>query len=377
MRERPLSASSVKTYLQCHLKYHYQYEDKKPRPAKTDALAFGIAVHEALEEAYRLVCLDGRPLNAALYSEVLGKFTQSAVRQGLTDQAAYQEGRELLLSRLDNMNEHEKVLGLEWQFELKTAAGTPFLGGIDRLIELDATTAVVIDYKTSRQALSQEEADVDIQLSMYDLAVSTKYPQYTTIICALDYLRLGEVISHRTVEQRRLFTEFIDAVYTDICSRTTEDVHPSLNFFCPWCDFRGFCPEYKQLLEDPALLLPPVGEFSGAELIAAWDKASTAKKIVDSYQRDLTAVAYERMRHSTSLQGGGKELYRVQTAGKNYDSRQVLKVVGPNEFAGMATVSKGAVDKFLVNNPSYAAELEKAASLSFRAPYFRVRKTRD
>ena len=209
MRERPLSASSVKTYLQCLLKYYYHYEDKKPREGKSGPLAFGIAIHRALEYLHGAVSQTGESPGPKLYDEVLKLFMQEATANGLDDASIYQEGRDMLISRLDGIDPQEKILGLELEFHLKTPAGTPYTGSIDKLIELDEETVVIVDYKTSRMALSQGEADTDIQMSMYDLAVSELFPQYKTIICAFDYLRLSEVVTHRTPEQRQVFVEFL------------------------------------------------------------------------------------------------------------------------------------------------------------------------
>jgi len=213
MKERPLSASSIKAFLQCTLQYYYRYEGKKPRPGSGTAAAFGTALHIALEELYKLVRDSGKPPTKKDYDDIINVFISAAIKEGVEGQNLYDEGISILTSRLDNINPNDKILGLEVDFNLKTPAGTPFAGYIDKLIELDDETIAVVDYKSSYISLTQEEADEDIQLSMYDLAVSTMYPQHRTIICALDYLRNGEVITHRTPEQRANFVKFLDNIY--------------------------------------------------------------------------------------------------------------------------------------------------------------------
>jgi putative RecB family exonuclease len=376
MRERPLSASSIKTYLQCLLKYYYRYEDKKPRGGKTEPLAFGIAMHEALEYLHQRVADTGRAPTAAMYDEVLGVFMSSATENGLSDMKIYQEGKDMLLSRLDAVDPDEKVVGLELRFELKTPKGTPYLGAIDKLVELDKDTVAVIDYKTSRVALTQDEADTDIQMSMYDLAVSEMFPQYTTIICALDYLRLSEVVTHRTPEQRKLFVDFLDAVYANIRNTESEDVKPNLNEFCPWCDAKSYCPEYQRVLQDPDLLVPPVGELSNEDFVVFWGTLGASKKIIDGHQRQLKAEAFERMKTSDAIRGGEKELYRVQSSRVNYDPKTVYEVAGPEAYVRMSSVGKTVVDRFLRDNPEYDEKVKETASFSFMSPSFRLRKAK-
>ena len=212
---------------------------------------------------------------------------------------------------------------------------------------------------------------------MYDLAVSMIYPQYKTIICALDYLRLSEVVTHRTPEQRKLFVDFLDATYESICSMESADVHANLNKFCPWCDFKGFCTEYKNLVEDPTLVLPPIGELSDEELVASWDRIASAKRIVDARQREFKSEAYTRMRSANTIRGGDKELYKTQTSRVSYDPQTVFKVVGQENYVKMSSVNKSAVDKYLLDNPEAAPEIERTAYSSFNAPSIKTRKVKD
>jgi len=377
MRSRPLSASSIKTFLQCSLKYYYRYEDKKPRLGKTDPLAFGIAVHEALEFIHQKVSDTGKPPGPQEYNEALSVFMQSATRSGLSDLKLYQEGKDLITKRLDNIDPEEKVIGLELSFELKTPKGTPFLGSIDKLIELDPETVVIIDYKTSRVALSQAEADHDIQLSMYDLAVSMMFPQYKTIICGLDYLRLSEVMTYRTPEQRALFVDFLDAVYEQICAAEEDDVSANINSFCSWCDFKSFCPEYVKVVEDPGLLLPPPGELGDHDFVNTWELLAAAKKTIEGRYRELKAELHERMREKGVVSGDGKELYKVQSSRVTYDPRTVLDVVGVDKFIKMVSVNKMSVDRYLKDNPEKAKEVDKTAQFAFSSPSFRIRKIKQ
>jgi RecB family exonuclease len=377
MRKRPLSASSIKTYLQCVLKYYYRYEDKKPRFGKTAPLAFGIAVHEALEFMHGEVAKTGVSPDTEMYERVLGVFMESATKNNLDDLALFEEGRNMLISRLDNIDPEEKVVGLELKFELETPNGTPFLGSIDKLIELDPETVVIIDYKTSRTALTQEEADTDIQLSMYDLAVSMMYPQYKTIISALDYLRLSDVVTHRTPEQRKMFVSFLDAVYKNIVETEKGDVEANINAFCPWCDARSFCPDYKALVTEPDLLLEPLGALKDSDFVSAWDVTMSAKRVVDYRQRELKAEAAERLKHSPNIRSKGREIYKTQQSRMSYDPRTVFNIVGQEEYVRMSSVNKSAVDRFARDNPQHAKELEDKASFSFMAPSFRIRNAKD
>lgn len=376
MRERPLSASSIKTFLQCTLKYYFQYEDKKPRVAGGEHLAFGTALHAALEELHKVVSETGQPPTEETYARVVDTFMQSAVQNKMVNQALYSEGKDILLPRIDGIDPNEKVLGLELKFELKTPKGTPFLGSIDKLIELDKNTAVIIDYKSSRMALTQEEADTDVQLSMYDLAVSMLYPQYTNIICALDYLRLGEVITHRTHVEREQFVGFLDKVYAEIISLGKEGVAPILNQFCGWCDFKSYCPAFKAMVEDPDMILPRIDALDDASFVEAWSTFEAAKKIVEARGREFKDQAYTRLSESNSIKGKDTEIFKVQAGRKSYDAKTVFKIVGTDEFVKMASLNQAGLARYLRDHPEEAEIVEETATYSFQSPMFRTRKVK-
>lgn len=374
MRNRPLSSSSIKTYLQCALKYYLHYEEEKPVVGKPDHLAFGTALHVALEYMHKVVSETKQEPSPEVYEAVISLFMKTGADEGLKDLALYNEGRDILISRLDAVDPEEKIIGLEIAFELTTPNGTPFRGSIDKLVELDETTAAVIDYKSSRMALTQDEIDIDVQLSMYDLAVSMLYPQYTTIVCALDYLRMGDVVTDRTPEERLAFTQFLDAVYANICSLKAEEVRPTLNPLCGWCDEKSFCPEFNKLVTDPELLLPLLSEMDDEKFVDAWRIFEAAKKIIESRYRDFKEDAYVRLENKESVKGKDMELSKSQQGRVYYDSKSIFNIVGQDDFVKIASVGKGGVDKYLRDNPDMAEDIEGAANFAFQAPVFRLRK---
>jgi hypothetical protein len=359
------------------LKYYYQYEDKKPRMAQTDALAFGSAIHEALEELHGIVSKSGLPPQASDYERVLRIFMNSAVDQGLTNQALYEEGRQHLINRLDTVNPKENIIGLELKFDLETPNGTPFTGHIDKLIEVDSSTVAVVDYKTSRMALTQDEADNDIQLSMYDLAVSMLYPKYTNVISVLDYIRLRDVLTYRTPEQRSNFSEFLDCTYDKICRIEEKDVFPSLNTFCSWCDSKSYCDMYQKVIADPDLLIPPTGELTDEEFVNVWEQVVASRKILDNRYNELKSEAYNRLSANTSVKSSTKELVKSQTSRASYDPKTLFNVIGKDKFFGLVNVNKTATDRVLKDNPDAATEIERTASFSFNLPSFRIKKLKN
>lgn len=382
MKQKPVSSTYIKTFLQCPQKFYYKYHERKDALQTGEARAFGIAVHEALEKAYKRLSGNRRPNNDD-YEYTYQVFIDSSIDNGLIDQDLYAEGRQLLKDRLDNFDPKEKVIGLELKFgfrgsdiQVSTSGGTPLIGAIDKIVELDKDTLVVIDYKTSRTALTDNEASKDEQLSLYDLAVSKLFPNYKKVIVALDYLRLSPVITHRTPKQRKQFEEFVDRVYDKIGKMKEEDVKPSLNEFCGWCDYKSFCPKYCEYVSSPDLLLKPLGSMSDADFVREWEKVSNIKRAVDSYQRDLKmhAANISQGDRKTKIIGDEKVLSQTQVSRVYYDAKTILDVIPKKDCSNLITVKKKAVDNYISDRPEYADAVSKTMQVTYQSPFFRIRK---
>ena len=197
MKRKPVSATYIKTFTQCLQKFYFKYHTDKQPVMRGEALPFGIAMHEALEKMYRRLKDTGRLPTTDDYNYVYSVFLDSGLKNNLSNQDLYNEGRQILKTRLDSYSLSEKILDLELKFgfsdqenslQVSTPGGTPLIGAMDKTLELDKDTLVILDYKTSRTALTDQEANSDEQLSLYELVGHIVYPQYKNIIVVLDYL---------------------------------------------------------------------------------------------------------------------------------------------------------------------------------------------
>lgn len=385
MRGYSISATYMKMYLQCLQKFYFRYYSDKTPLVTGEARAFGTAVHMALEKLYERLGNKGKAPTQEDYDYIIHVFMDAAVKGQLSDQDLYDEGRKIILQRLDKFNPNEKVLGLELLFghpydnptiPVLTKRGTSLVGAIDKLLELDSDTIVVIDYKTSRTALTQDEADKDEQLSLYDLAVSKLYPQYKNIILMLDYLRLEPVLTHRTVAQRVSFEEQIDCVYDAIQKLDVETIKPNLNDFCGWCDYRNYCSAFQKTINDPDLLVKPFGALSDGELVNEWDRFSNMKRMITGYERDLKMhVSNTAMsRRASDLVGDDKVLYRIQRSRVAYNTKAVLDTVPISDCYPLLSVNTRTLERYLVDHPELAKPISETAEVSFDSSFFKIRK---
>lgn len=384
MKRKAVSATYMSSFTQCLQKFYFKYHTDKSPVMSGEARAFGSAVHEALEEMYTRLSAGTRLPTEEDYEAVYKSFLESALSNQLSDQSLYEEGRVMLKSRLDTYDPQEKIVGLELKFgwpnstpkiDVFTPGGTPLMGAIDKLCELDEDTIVITDYKTSRTALTDSEAAVDGQLSLYDLVISILYPQYKNRILVLDYLRLGPVITHRTNEQREWFSKKLDILYDQIDKLTEDDIKPRLNEFCGWCDFKNHCPAYYKVINDPDLLVKPLETYKDTDFVEEWVRINHTRRMVENYKNELAMHASSLLRDTGNKEiiGEGKTLYKVQSSRVYYDSGTVLDVLPKKDAAKVLSVNKSAVDKYLVDHPEFSDAIAKTAKVSFASSFLKSR----
>lgn len=384
MDSRHHSASSLKTLSQCEYKYKCAYVDKKPKIENSDEqfLPFGICVHHALEKLY---LMHKERFNTEYrftkedYDYVYMEFMNKAAETKLNDIKLLEEGWGMLKSRMDGFDYSENVIAVEVGFKLSTEKGTDFLGYIDKAVEIDEDTLLILDYKTSRMAMTQNEADSDIQLSMYDLAASILWPKYKTIVLVLDYLRLKPVMSYRTPEQRKLFIDYLDSTNKYILGKAPEDVKPQLNSLCGWCAFKTMCPAFIKATTEMPESFELVMDVSVDELIEKWERLRNIYKASDGASRALKMHIEKLMRVNggEDLLGSEHRIALSQNTRVSYDVGALKDFIPAEELLSLCNVSKTAVDKYMSNHSSKLSDaIKSAAQISYTSPSIRIYKNK-
>lgn len=373
---KPLSASSIKTLMDCPAKFVRQYFLKLPRYT-SDALKFGRAVHGALEHLEK--ALMERGATKATKEDVqncVTEFYDVAAEEGLCSMALLQEGEEILRKYFSTYDSNDRVLAVEERFRLTTDDGIPIAGAIDKIVEVDRDTLVVVDYKTSFYTQTPDELQDDIQLSMYDLAVRKLYPQYENVILMLDYLRKKPVVTHRDESQRARFEKFLVSVYKRIQELDPENVREQINQFCGWCDYSNVCVAFNKVFNEtnqfPELAITP--NFTEEDAIRALSLLKTNSAILESRKRELNAWVTGRMKETgRKIQNDSAYIDISQNSRVKYDTSVVYNTIPTEQFLSMATVSKTSLEKFLNKHPGYRGDIERAATVSYGNFYAQVK----
>lgn len=150
LQQFTMSYTTLSKYLKCPLSFYYESILRVPF-LKSDALAFGSAVHYALERMFKLM-KDQKSVFPAK-EEILSIFNTSMYIESesftpVQYERRLEQGHTILSEYYDNyIHQFSKNVEIEFKIPRYILDGVPVTGKIDK-IELDGDTCTVVDYKT-------------------------------------------------------------------------------------------------------------------------------------------------------------------------------------------------------------------------------------
>lgn len=374
MQLKGLSATGIKDFLQCQLKTVFRY-DRQVRRVMNDHARLGIAVHEALEQFTRRMLLKQSFPDQSDYEFAVTTFMNKATSEGLTDMGFYADGKAMVTEWIDRYDPAEKILDVEYFFKIKTPEDIPIVGAIDKVRILNDDTIEVVDYKTSRTAMTVWQLRDDIQLSMYDLAASILWPEYSNRVLTLEYPRINKsVSSYRTQNQRDTFRQFLVSIWKQMNSVVDEETEGRINNLCSWCDYRNYCTAYGELINSDSVVLAPLADLSPDEFLDQWQRIANQKNILEARHREMKMIASERAVLGENVVSPRKELYSTQAARTNYDIEDVVEIIPGDDLYSVLAVNKAKLDRFVKDRPELKDPLSRVAKVSYNAPVYRIRE---
>jgi len=248
-----LSYSSVNTYRQCPLKWHFKYVEKIPEEVIGSALVFGSAVHSGIERHFQTLLETGKaPTTEELleaFDECWASFDSDLIKFGKGDDA--QTMRELAKKMFTTFqashfaNPKGTIVAVEESMRAEFITGVPdVLARVDLAVQ-SGDELVLTDFKTSRSRWSADQAQSQAeQLLLYanlagrvldgkhiklQFAVVTKAktPQLEVHEVSLDTARLDRT--------KAIFSRVWDAIKSG-------NVYPSPSQMnCQSCGFKSAC----------------------------------------------------------------------------------------------------------------------------------------
>ena len=380
-KEIKLSATRIDTFKECKYKYWCNYVEHLPK-VPSPAFRLGLAVHEALELAGQ-IWMKKEKFTKVDEKKIMEKYEEVAIREGIQEMGIHNEGKRLVKNRVRNFALGDRILGLEIEFGFRgkenvtTADGVPLLGAIDKAVEIDEDTLLIVDYKTSKTAPTPDQMKTDPQLSIYDLVATIKWPQYKRIILGLDLLRFDMLYSYRTDKERRSFELHLKEVHKQMTEFTKKDAKPTLNTFCPWCDFKEYCDSYKKACKKSDYKFLSAVNLSADDLVAEWKDARAIKKILEERERELGMIMTEKIKkEDANLFTDTEEIYIRQSSRKNYNAEKIVKYIPMERLVKMININNKAVEEYAQENPAVQDFILESAEINFTSPFLATKKLR-
>ncbi|MER7127721.1 RecB family exonuclease [Streptosporangium saharense] len=266
--------SRLNTWLDCPRRYRFTYLDR-PAPQKGPPWAHnsvGVSVHNALagwwREPYerRTPAMAGVLLNNGWIGEGFRDAAQSAAWRA--------RAREMVVGYAASLDPSDEPVGVERTVATRTSV-IAVSGRVDRL-DRRGEELVVVDYKTGRRPLTEDDARSSLALAVYAVA-SSRMMRRPCHRVELHHLPTGSIVEWEHSEEslarhigraEEIATEASEAdeTYrawagevprgsrTAAAGRTPPAVPPQIDRafpprtgpLCSWCDFRAHCPEGQE-----------------------------------------------------------------------------------------------------------------------------------
>ena len=254
-----LSSSQITLYLQCGLKYKFQYIENRPKPFRPAALAFGSALHSALEWLHKErikgngASLDMlyRIFDSDWYTQKLD--TEIRFKTGEQDMELAVQGKEMLA--LYMREPQKKLQGCEISFTVPMvdpatgeALGIDLEGFLD-LVEADGT---IVEFKTSAVALSASDIDSRLQFTAYSYAYEFLHRKPPTGIKIVNFVKTKKprIEVMETSRTKADYAGFFLVAKEVLKGITSEVFAPRLGFWCKECEYAAICPLWQGKSED-------------------------------------------------------------------------------------------------------------------------------
>jgi DNA helicase-2/ATP-dependent DNA helicase PcrA len=233
------SASKIKEYIDCPLKFKYNAILQIPAPGKTH-LQIGTGVHAIFEEMSKQK-MQGRTPILKDAMKLLDDSWDSAAFSSVTQEKQERSKMEKMVEFWFDFeqNNSNEIIAMEERFDIDVN-GSKFIGFIDRIYRTPSGEYIIIDYKTSKTPYTKKELKEDVQIALYCLAVKEKYGKLP--------VKAGHMYVHPNVAKLNLIDiqdKNIDTILEKIKEAVKgildEDFELKVQPNCYHCDYISIC----------------------------------------------------------------------------------------------------------------------------------------
>jgi CRISPR/Cas system-associated exonuclease Cas4 (RecB family) len=244
LTKKYLSASQIKMWVKCTMQYFLKYvEGVKGYEEKSEVMELGSAIHAGLEKEFY-----GKDRYEEFTKEAIVRDIPHLISSGIAmlketrgvskNTHSVEEELWIIIDRLTrkaSLTTKEYITGCD---EIR------FKGYIDR-IDITKDEVEIADYKTGKFEYCKEPIKENLQLGLYAIYASLKYPSKkirTTIQrLSLDFNdEITDIYSEEDIQ--KTINRIIDIVDKMEASEPAVDMTRKA---CKWCTVKSACPRFK------------------------------------------------------------------------------------------------------------------------------------
>ncbi len=322
------SFSKIGSFEKCKLQYKYRYIDNVRLRVETIEAFMGIIVHEALQEFYDLVknkIIKPEKWLLSKYDELWKKGYNDSIKimkKEFSAEDYYEKGKKCLMDYYEEYKPFDQTKVVKTEESVfcmlkQDSQEYRFKGILDRLDWNDKEKIFEIhDYKTSGTLMTQEEADQDLQLPLYQFALLSRWPEAEKTKLIWHFLLFNKQIeSSRTEEQlMEIQSSAVDKIKAiEAC----EEFPPHKSVLCDWCDYQQICPLWKHPKEMEKLDENKYKKDPGVKLVTSYSELAEEKKQLKAKIAEIeleqakiaeAAVEFAEKKDSWVIDGPDKQL---------------------------------------------------------------------
>ncbi len=240
------SYTALKTYEDCPLKYKFKHVERLPEMSgPRPDLAFGINLHNTLKDFYESLSFVAPSLENLVQMLQENWKSKGLFASREDENFHFKEAQKILI---DYFNKHKNnlrpALAIERSFSLPLDKHVIY-GKIDRLDKDNRNPAdkiEIIDYKTSRHILTQEQVANDPQLIIYAMAVEQLYRCFPETI-SLYFLRNNFKVSIPFDASK--VQKVKDRILENIAKIENQQFPSRSSPLCAYCGYEHLCSFQK------------------------------------------------------------------------------------------------------------------------------------
>jgi len=384
------SHSQLSTYEECPLKYKLHYRDRIKRDTESVEGFLGTMVHETLKKCYddiRLTKLNTLEQLLSCYDNLWQQNWHESIaitRQDVSAEHYHALGRKMVETYYGRYApfDTDVTIGTEMRLLFSLDGGDRYrlTGYIDRLSRTDDGVYHIHDYKTSGHLPSQEDADTDRQLALYQIGIQQKWPDIKDFRLVWHYLAFDrELVSSRSQEAINSLVDKTVRLIDEI--ESAEEFPPRETGLCDWCEYPDLCPNRKHVYTVEAL---PVNEYLREPGVVLVNKYAELKEKAAGIDDEMAKVKealieYARQEDVSVIKGSNRKVRvkfdeKLKFPGKREAGRQELDntIIRAGKWADVSQldttaltriVDGGLWDKELIDEVLKYGRLEESSAV--------------